>query len=139
MNFDLTINYKTILTKIDWIVFFSILILTIAAIIYGQYRKKRQKKITSDKELAFLDLLLMGRQLTLPMFVATLVATWYGGIFGVTKIAFEQGIFNFITQGVFWYIAYILLLSSSHIKLQNIKRLPFPILWDKCSDREQEN
>lgn len=49
----------------------------------------------------------MGRQLTLPLFVSTLVATWYGGIFGVTKIAFESGIYNFITQGVFWYIAYI--------------------------------
>jgi SSS family solute:Na+ symporter len=105
LNFDLTINYKTILTKTDWIVFFLILILTIAAVIYGQYKKK---KLKDNKEPAFLDLLLMGRQLTLPMFVATLVATWYGGIFGVTKIAFEQGIFNFITQGVFWYIAYIL-------------------------------
>ena len=50
----------------------------------------------------------MGRSLTLPLFVGTLVATWYGGIFGVTEIAYKQGIFNFITQGFFWYIAYIL-------------------------------
>jgi len=128
LNFDLTINYKTILTKIDWIVFFSILMLTIAAVIYGQYRKKRQKKITSDKELAFLDLLLMGRQLTLPMFVATLVATWYGGIFGVTKIAFEQGIFNFITQGVFWYIAYILFAFFITHKVAKYKAITLPDL-----------
>jgi preprotein translocase subunit SecG len=63
LNFDLTINYKTILTKTDWIVFFLILILTIAAVIYGQYKKK---KLKDNKEPAFLDLLLMGRQLTLP-------------------------------------------------------------------------
>ena len=128
MNFDLTINYKTILTKVDWIVFFSILILTIAAVVYGQYRKKRQKKGASDKEIAFLDLLLMGRQLTLPMFVATLVATWYGGIFGVTKIAFEQGIFNFITQGVFWYIAYILFAFFITHKVAKYKAITLPDL-----------
>jgi len=51
--------------------------------------------------------LLMGRQLTCPLLVATLVATWYGDIFGVTQIAFEQGIYMFLTQGVAWYIAYL--------------------------------
>lgn len=51
---------------------------------------------------------LMGRQLTLPMFVATLVSTWYGGIFGVTQIAFDHGIYNFFIQGVFWYITYLI-------------------------------
>lgn len=47
----------------------------------------------------------MGRTLTLPMFVTTLVATWYSGIFGVTQISFEHGLYNFITQGFFWYLA----------------------------------
>ena len=41
------------------------------------------------------------------MLVATLVATWYGDIFGVTQIAFERGIYMFLTQGVCWYVAYI--------------------------------
>ncbi len=50
----------------------------------------------------------MGRQLTLPFFITNLVASWYGGIFGVTKIAFESGIYNFITQGLFWYVAYLI-------------------------------
>jgi SSS family solute:Na+ symporter len=128
LNFDLTVNYKTILTKIDWIVFFSILILTIAAVIYGQYKKK---KLKDNKEPAFLDLLLMGRQLTLPMFVATLVATWYGGIFGVTKIAFEQGIFNFITQGVFWYISYILFAFFITHKVAKYKAVTLPDLVEQ--------
>ena len=34
----------------------------------------------------------MGRKMTLPIFVATLVATWYGGIFGVTALTFEKGV-----------------------------------------------
>lgn len=50
----------------------------------------------------------MGRRLTLPLFIATLVATWYGGIFGVTALTFEKGIYNFITQGVFWYLSYFI-------------------------------
>ncbi len=131
MKFDLTINYKTILTKVDWIVFFSILVLTITAVVYGQYRKKKLNTTAKDKNIAFLDLLLMGRQLTLPMFVATLVATWYGGIFGVTKIAFEQGIFNFITQGVFWYISYILFAFFITHKVAKYKAVTLPDLVEQ--------
>ncbi len=89
LEFDLTIDYKTILSKLDWIVFFGILLLTFLSVIYGQYLKKK-RGVSENKETRFLDLMLMGRQLTLPMFVATLVATWYGGIFGVTKIAFDH-------------------------------------------------
>ncbi|MDD9951065.1 MAG: sodium:solute symporter family protein [Zetaproteobacteria bacterium] len=55
-----------------------------------------------------LSYFLMSRRLTLPMFVATLVSTWYGGIFGVTEIAFENGMYAFFTQGVFWYLTYVL-------------------------------
>ena len=96
------INLIDYLTTLDWIIFSSVLLLTLCAIIYGHTRSKRQNGEN------FIDYILMGRQLTLPLFVATLVATWYGGIFGVTEISFNYGIYNFITQGVFWYITYIL-------------------------------
>lgn len=129
MKFDLEVNYKTILNSTDWYVFFGILVLTIAAVIYGQYLKKKIK--SEEKEIAFLDLLLMGRRLTLPMFIATLVATWYGGIFGVTKIAFEQGIFNFITQGFFWYITYIIFAFFITHKVAKYKAITLPDLVEK--------
>lgn len=89
------------LTAADWWVFGLVLALTFAAALYGNYRKKRPKNKA-------LDYLIMGRQLTLPLFVATLVATWYGGIFGVNEITFNYGIYNFVTQGFFWYVAYII-------------------------------
>lgn len=92
------------LETLDWIVFFVILLITVLAVLFGH--KKKVNADTNDSNL--LEILLMGRSLTLPLFVATLVATWYGGIFGVTQIAFEKGVFNFITQGVFWYITYII-------------------------------
>ncbi len=91
----------TYLSVTDWLVFGLVLLITLAAAFYGNYRQKRSKNTA-------LDYLLMGRQLTLPLFVATLVATWYGGIFGVNEITFNYGIYNFVTQGVFWYIVYII-------------------------------
>lgn len=75
---------------------------TAAAALYGSWRLKQ-----NTNTLSALDYLLMGRQLTLPLFVATMVATWYGGIFAVNEITFNYGIYNFVTQGVFWYAAYL--------------------------------
>ncbi len=130
MEFNLQVDLKDILSSLDWIIFLAILLLTIASVLYGQYLKKKQTS-KQDKDFAFLDLLLMGRKLTLPLFVATLVATWYGGIFGVTKIAFEQGIFNFITQGVFWYISYLIFAFFIVGKVAKYKAITLPDLIGK--------
>lgn len=52
-----------------------------------------------------LDYLLAGRRLTTPAFVATLVATWYGGVLGVGEFSFRYGISNWIVFGVPYYLA----------------------------------
>jgi SSS family solute:Na+ symporter len=101
------IAIPAIVTGLDWTVFAFVQVLTITTVVYGHYRKRSAAE-RHDREANFLDHLLMGRRLTLPLFVATLVATWYGGIFGVTEIAFNFGIYNFVTQGLFWYVAYLL-------------------------------
>ena len=93
------------LTLADWLVFTSVLAATFAAVLIGE--RMRDKKGDSESNSP-LELLLMGRRLTLPLFVPTLVATWYGGIFGVTALSFERGIFNFVTQGAFWYATYLI-------------------------------
>ena len=97
-------NISQILSPLDYIVFCLITLTTLGFVFYGN----RKKHIFENETEQFLDLMLMGRKLTLPMFTATLVATWYGGIFGVAQIAFEHGIFNFVTQGVFWYLTYFI-------------------------------
>ncbi len=51
------------------------------------------------------DYLVVGRRLTLPAFVATLVATWYGGILGVGEYAWRYGVSNWLVFGVPYYIA----------------------------------
>lgn len=86
----------------DWTVFGAVLVATAVAAVYGFRRLKDTKE-----NLSALDYLLMGRQLTLPLFVFTMVATWYGGIFAVNEITFNYGIYNFVTQGIFWYAAYL--------------------------------
>src|SRR5690606_32573814 len=111
------------LSPLDWILFSLVLFLTFLAILYGQRLKN---KLPEKDQHSPLELLLMGRRLTLPLFVATLVATWYGGIFGVTTLTYEKGIYNFITQGVFWYISYIIfaLVLVKRIKKYSAFSLP---------------
>lgn len=98
-------GFAFLVTTLDWIVFFAVLFLTFAVVWYGNNAKN---KLPQKDQYSVIELLLMGRRLTLPLFVATLVATWYGGIFGVTQLTFEKGIYNFLTQGVFWYITYLI-------------------------------
>ncbi|MFA5583931.1 MAG: sodium:solute symporter family protein [Bacteriovoracaceae bacterium] len=111
------------LSPLDWILFVLVLFLTFLAILYGQRLKN---KLSEKDQHSPLELLLMGRRLTLPLFVATLVATWYGGIFGVTTLTYEKGIYNFITQGVFWYISYLIfaLVLVKRIKKYSAFSLP---------------
>ncbi len=109
----------------DWCVFFGVLAATVAAAVYGNRRLKRKQH---EKTMSVLDYLLMGRQLTLPLFVATLVATWYGGIFGVNEITFNYGIYNFVTQGVFWYIAYLIFAFFIAEKVARYQSMTLPDL-----------
>jgi len=95
MDFGILNNFQ----KLDWFIFFLILCFTIVLVIISDFRNRNN---------SMLDTLLMGRKLTLLPFIATLVATWYGGIFGTAQIAFNSGIYNFITQGLFWYITYFI-------------------------------
>jgi solute:Na+ symporter, SSS family len=112
----------------DWIVFFAVLIATIASVLWGQ----RMKTNLSEKDqFSTVELLLMGRSLTLPIFVATLVATWYGGIFGVTALSFEKGIYNLLTQGIFWYGSYLLFAFFLVKKIRNYDVMTIPEMAGK--------
>ncbi|MCF7822893.1 MAG: sodium:solute symporter family protein [Candidatus Marinimicrobia bacterium] len=51
-----------------------------------------------------LDYMLMGRKLSLPAFVMTLVSTWYGGILGVSEYSTSYGISNWVIFGMPYYL-----------------------------------
>ncbi len=118
-NFVANLAVSKLLTPLDLGVIVFILLLTFASVLFGHLRRPKNTN-------KFLDYMLMGRQLTLPLFVATLAATWYGGIFGVNEITFNYGIYNFVTQGVFWYIAYIIFALFLVDKIKNYKSITLP-------------
>jgi len=54
------------------------------------------------------ELILGGRTLTLPAFVASLVSTWYGGILGVGEYSFLYGLSTWLVFGLPYYLAAVL-------------------------------
>ncbi|WP_428898309.1 solute:Na+ symporter [Parelusimicrobium proximum] len=121
MTFSAAPNIFDHVKALDWVVFSVILFFTFGAGVAAYFlHKKGNNKI--------LDYMLMGRRLTLPLFIATLTTTWYGGIFGVNEITFNYGIYNFFTQGVFWYVVYIILALFIVDKISKFKVFTLPEL-----------
>ncbi len=68
------------------------------AVVFVGYRSAR--KTRSNEE----DFLLAGRTLTLPVFVMTLVSSWYGGVLGVGEFSYRYGLVNWVVQGFPYYV-----------------------------------
>ncbi len=68
-----------------------------AVLLVGFLTARRQRQET-------VEYLLAGRMLTTPVFVMTLVSSWYGGILGVGEFSYRYGISNWVVQGVPYYI-----------------------------------
>ena len=64
--------------------------------------------IISDHNVFLMYHLLAGRKLSLPGFVVTLVATWYGGILGIGENTYSYGIQTWFIFGLPYYIFAIL-------------------------------
>lgn len=77
----------------------SFIALYLTALFVFALRGLRRKN--DDRE----NLILAGRRLTLPAFVATLVSTWYGGILGVGEFSYRYGISNWLVFGLPYYLA----------------------------------
>ncbi|MEO7717967.1 MAG: sodium:solute symporter family protein [Capsulimonas sp.] len=90
-------------------------------VVIGVFTARR--KVTGEKSE---DFMLAGRSLTLPAFVASLVATWYGGILGVGQFAYESGVATWTVFGLPYYlfaIVYALFLAG---KVRGVARLTIP-------------
>jgi len=53
---------------------------------------------------ADVDYLLMGRRLTMPGFLLSLVSSWYGGILGSSEYSYSYGVSNWLVFGVPYYV-----------------------------------
>jgi SSS family solute:Na+ symporter len=89
-------------------------------------------KTSSDPE----DFLLAGRSLTLPIFVMTLVSTWYGGILGVGEFSYRYGISNWIVQGVPYYIFAGIFAATLAKKIQGTRLYSIPDKLELSYDRK---
>ena len=75
---------------------------------------------------ATLEYLLAGRRLTTPAFVATLVATWYGGVLGVGEYSYRFGVSNWLVLGVPYYVAALLFAFFLAARLRRSAALSIP-------------
>jgi SSS family solute:Na+ symporter len=70
------------------------------------------------------------------MFVATLVTTWYGNLLGVTEMAYKEGLVQWLTQGIFWYAAYVFFAFFIAKKIRESKLFTLPDQLEKFYDRK---
>jgi SSS family solute:Na+ symporter len=78
---------------------YSLIVFYFAVLLgFGFY--KRLGKNSSASQM-----ILGGRTLTLPAFVASLVSTWYGGILGVGEYSFSYGLSTWLVFGLPYYLA----------------------------------
>ena len=81
---------------------YLVIILYFFIIFYiGFFLSQKKKGITKGEE----DYLLAGRKLTLPLFVGTLVATWYGSILGIGEFVYRGGLVAWLCFCFPYYIA----------------------------------
>ncbi|MFC1784758.1 sodium:solute symporter [Candidatus Neomarinimicrobiota bacterium] len=105
---------------------FSIIIIYFAlVIIIGFYRNKFSSENSNNYILA-------GRKLSLPGFVATLVATWYGGILGIGENTYNFGIQTWFIFGLPYYFFAILF---AIFVAPRIRKLNFVSIPDQIHDR----
>jgi solute:Na+ symporter, SSS family len=95
-----------------------VLLYLVAVMVAGLAWMRRGR--TSD------DYFLAGRTLTLPAFVATLVATWYGGILGVGEFAYGSGLSVWLVLGVPYYVfaALFALVLAPRIRSASLYTIP---------------
>ncbi|MFC1527511.1 sodium:solute symporter [Candidatus Neomarinimicrobiota bacterium] len=99
---------------------FSIIIIYfVLVIIIGFYRNKISSENSNNYILA-------GRKLSLPGFVATLVATWYGGILGIGENTYNFGIQTWFIFGLPYYFFAILfaIFIAPRIRKLNFVSIP---------------
>ncbi len=98
----------------------GLILLYLGAVVFLGYRASRSRRSDAD------EFLLAGRTLTLPLFVATLVSTWYGGILGVGEFSYRYGLSNWFVFGLPYYFFALLfaLLLARRIRATNLYTIP---------------
>jgi SSS family solute:Na+ symporter len=88
-------------------------------------RRKSLSGVTSTEEF-----ILAGRGVTLPIFIGTLVATWYGNILGIGEFIYNDGIVAWVCFAFPYYIAaaFFAVFIAKKIRLSNVRTIPEQML-----------
>ncbi len=99
-----------------------VLVYILIVLYIGFIVANKKEKSSMDKE----DFLLAGRKLTLPFFVASLVATWYGSILGIGEFVYKSGIVAWFCFGLPYYIAafFFAYFLAMKIRRSNVTSIP---------------
>jgi len=89
----------------------------------ASHRTRRGRQGGPGKSVEYL---LAGRSLTTPVFVMTLVSTWYGGVLGVGEYTYRFGLSNWLVQGVPYYVFAFLFafLLAKRVRATNFTTIP---------------
>jgi len=109
---------------LDWALVFTYF-LSLAAV---WIRALRSKPTAEDYLVAM-------RRVTLPAFVATLVASFYGGILGVGEFTWRYGIANWLVFGVPYYVGAALFAWLLAKRARESELLTIPDLLDRAYGR----
>lgn len=78
------------------------------------------------RDHSMLQFLAAGRMLTLPVFVATLVSTWYGGILGIGESVTYYGLGTWVLLGVPYYVFAILYAHRFAERVREAEQISLP-------------
>ncbi|MEA3499713.1 MAG: sodium:solute symporter family protein [Candidatus Marinimicrobia bacterium] len=111
---------KIELSNID---IFIIIAYLVILFLIGFIRKSNDK--SSD------NYFLSGRRITTPIFIMTLVSTWYGGILGIGEFTYQYGISNWLVFAFPYYIFAFIFAIFLAKKIQKNKNYTIPELIEK--------
>ena len=106
---------EIILHYLDWIAIAGYVLLLLWLGFYKSSKKEDDR-----------DFILAGRKLSLPGFVATLVATWYGGILGVGENTYNYGIQTWFIFSLPYYVFGLLFAFFLAPKIRDLPHRSIP-------------
>lgn len=120
------------LNALDFIVVITYFTIVLIIGIWG--RKSTREGKNSDATNNFL---LAGRKVTLPFFVASLVATWYGNILGIGEFVYRKGLVAWFCFGIVYYVSAFIyaILVATKVRVSVFHSIPEQVgaKFGKCS------
>ncbi|HBR87141.1 MAG TPA: hypothetical protein DEA65_04830, partial [Candidatus Marinimicrobia bacterium] len=106
---------EAVVHSLDWLAIGGYVVLLLWLGFYKSAKKEESK-----------DFILAGRKLSLPGFIATLVATWYGGILGIGENTYNYGIQTWFIFALPYYIFGLLFAIFLAPRIRNLPHRSIP-------------